>query len=231
MSQNTGLFSVRRPRETLGNIQNFSGIPQPASAMKAPHTAQHARSTSQYSMQRPAQPQFTRSSSGGNLAEMGMSTVRRSGSTNIFASGRQSLAPNQLFGSQTPASCIIQRRSSVYSRPSGSGPAMHQSFFLQIAPPATNPKDPRPLRDPSYRHRIAQELMDYLTQNNFELDMRCSLRQDSLKSPSQKEFTLIFQWLYKRIDPGYRFQKGVDTEVPPILKQLRYPYAWQITKS
>ena len=73
--------------------------------------------------------------------------------------------------------------------------------------------------------------MDYLSQNNFELEMKCSLRQDSLKSPSQKEFTNIFQWLYRRIDPGYRFQKGVDTEVPPILKQLRYPYAWQITKS
>lgn len=73
--------------------------------------------------------------------------------------------------------------------------------------------------------------MDYLTQNNFEPEMKCSLRQDSLKSPSQKEFTNIFQWLYRRIDPGYRFQKGVDTEVPPILKQLRYPFAWQITKS
>lgn len=96
---------------------------------------------------------------------------------------------------------------------------------------ATNPKDPRPLRDPSYRARISQELLNYLTENNFELDMKFSLRQDSLKSPSQKEFTNIFQWLYRRLDSGYRFQKAVDTEVPPILKQLRYPYAWQITKS
>ncbi len=235
MSQNTGLntgmFSVRRPRETLGNIQNFSGIPQPASAMKAPYTAQHARSTSINSIQRPPQPNFKRSSSGGNLAELGMSTARRSGSTNLFASGRQSLAPNQLFGSQTPASNSVQRRSSVYSRPSGHGPTPHQSFFTQPAPIATNPKDPRPLRDASYRARISQELLNYLTENNFELEMKFSLRQDSLKSPSQKEFTTIFQWLYRRLDPGYRFQKAVDTEVPPILKQLRYPYGWQITKS
>jgi kinetochore protein NDC80 len=231
MSQNTGLFSVRRPRETLGNIQNLSGIPQPASATKAPYTAQHARSTSIHSIQRPPQPNFTRSSSGGNLAEMGMSTARRSGSTNIFASGRQSLAPNQLFGSQTPASHSVQRRSSVYSRPSGHGPTPHQSVFTQPAPVATNPKDPRPLRDPSYRARISQELLNYLTENNFELEMKFSLRQDSLKSPSQKEFTNIFQWLYRRLDSGYRFQKAVDVEVPPILKQLRYPYAWQITKS
>jgi kinetochore protein NDC80 len=231
MSQNTGLFSVRRPRETLGNIQNFSGIPQPASAMKAPYTAQHARSTSINSLSRPPQPNFKRTSSGGNLADLGMSTARRSGSTNLFGSGRQSLAPNQLFGSQTPASHSVQRRSSVYSRPSGHGPTPHQSFFTQPAPIATNPKDPRPLRDPSYRARIGQELLNYLTENNFELEMKLSLRQDSLKSPSQKEFTTIFQWLYRRLDPGYRFQKAVDTEVPPILKQLRYPYAWQITKS
>ena len=117
MSQNTGLFSVRRPRETLGSIQNYSSIPQPASAMKAPQTAQHVRSTSSYSGMKPPQPNFKRSSSGGNLADMGMSTVRRS-TANVFASGRQSLAPNQLFGSQAPASASVQRRSSIYSRPS-----------------------------------------------------------------------------------------------------------------
>ncbi|RMZ80199.1 hypothetical protein DV737_g3105, partial [Chaetothyriales sp. CBS 132003] len=232
MSQNTGLFSVRRPRETLGAIQNFSGIPQPASAIKAPYTAQHARSTSIQGIQRPAQPNFKRSSSGGNLAEMGLSTLRRSASTNVLASGRHSLAPHQLSGSQTPASASAQRRSSIYSRPSAHGPfTHHQSFFIPHALPAAAPKDPRPLRDASYKARLGQEILDYLTQNNFELDMKCSLRQDSLKSPSQKEFTCIFQWLYKRIDPGYRFMKAVDMEVPPILKQLRYPYANSITKS
>ncbi|RMD40299.1 hypothetical protein DV735_g4833, partial [Chaetothyriales sp. CBS 134920] len=232
MSQNTGLFSVRRPRETLGVIQNYSGIPQPASAIKAPYTAQHARSTSIQGIQRPAQPNFKRSSSGGNLAEMGLSTLRRSVSTNMLASGRHSLAPHQLSGSQTPGSANAQRRSSIYSRPSVHGPfTHHQSFFTPHAPPAAAPKDPRPLRDASYRARLGQEILDYLTQNNFELEMKCSLRQDSLKSPSQKEFTSIFQWLYRRIDPGYRFMKAVDMEVPPILKQLRYPYANSITKS
>ncbi|KIW80575.1 hypothetical protein Z517_07191 [Fonsecaea pedrosoi CBS 271.37] len=245
MSQPTGLFSVRRPRETLGNITNFSGIPQPASAVKrtssnaelrnAPYTASHVRSTSiNQSIQRPAQPIFHRSSSGGNLAEMGMSTARRSVSNNIFGSthtGRQSLAPNQLFGSQTPASQGLQRRSSIFSRPSGHGPTAHQSFFSQPPAPAGAPKDPRPLRDSSYRARLSQELLDYLTQNNFELEMKHSLTQNSVKSPTQKDFTFMFQWLYRRIDPGYKFQKSIDTEVPPIMKQLRYPYERDITKS
>lgn len=118
----------------------------------------------------------------------------------------------------------------MWSRPSSSG-AGHQSFFTQAPVPAGVPRDPRPLKDRSYQTRIAQELLDYLTQNNFELEMKHSLGQNSLKSPTQKDFTFIFQWLYHRIDPAYKFQKNIDAEVPPILKQLRYPYEKSITKS
>ena len=70
-----------------------------------------------------------------------------------------------------------------------------------------------------------------MTHNNFELEMKHSLGQNTLRSPTQKDFNYIFQWLYHRIDPGYKFQKGMDAEVPPILKQLRYPYEKGITKS
>ena len=73
--------------------------------------------------------------------------------------------------------------------------------------------------------------MDYLTHNNFEMDMKHSLTQNTMKSPTQKDFNYMFQWLYHRIDPSYRFQKNIDAEVPPILKQLRYPYEKNITKS
>ena len=107
----------------------------------------------------------------------------------------------------------------------------HQSFFVQAPVPAGVPRDPRPLKDRSYQAKIGQELLDYLTQNNFEMEMKHSLGQNTLKSPTQKDFNFIFQWLYHRIDPAYRFQKNIDAEVPPILKQLRYPYEKSITKS
>lgn len=107
----------------------------------------------------------------------------------------------------------------------------HQSFFTQVPSVAGVPRDPRPIRDRSFQARIGQELLEYLTQNNFELEMKHSLGQNTLRSPTQKDFNYIFQWLYHRIDPGYRFQKGMDAEVPPILKQLRYPYEKGITKS
>ncbi len=74
-------------------------------------------------------------------------------------------------------------------------------------------------------------MLDYLTQNNFELEMKHTLRQNMLKSPTTNDFNMIFQWLYHHIDPAYRFQKTIDVEVPPILKQLRYPYIKNISKS
>lgn len=119
----------------------------------------------------------------------------------------------------------------MFSRPSSTGPMSHQSFFQQAPIPAGVPRDPRPLKDRSYQAKIGQELLDYLTHNNFELEMKHSLGQNTMNSPTQKDFNYIFQWLYHRIDPAYRFQKNIDNEVPPILKQLRYPYEKSITKS
>lgn len=124
----------------------------------------------------------------------------------------------------------MQRRSSVFSRPS-MGPLAHKSFFTQTPIPAGVPRDPRPLKDRSYQAQIGQELLEYLAQNNFELEVKHTLSQNTLKSPTQKDFNYIFQWLYHRIDPSYKFQKSIDAEVPPILKQLRYPFEKNITKS
>ncbi|KAI9725296.1 MAG: kinetochore-associated Ndc80 complex subunit ndc80 [Chrysothrix sp. TS-e1954] len=248
MAHEAGPFSVRRPRETLGGLShNASAIPLPASAMKrsnsssgaqqAPHTANHARSMSGSRMSlapgRPSQPMFQRSSSGGNLTEMG--TAQRHSSSNAFG-GRKSYAPVP----QTPAHSTsqqmgqsTQRRSSIYSarHSSSMGQTSHQSFFATAPIPAGVPKDPRPLRDRSYQAQIGQELMDYLTQNNFEMEMKHSLTQNSLRSPTQKDFNNMFQWLYQRIDPSYKFYKSIENEVPLILKQLRYPFEKSITKS
>ncbi|KAH3196109.1 kinetochore-associated Ndc80 complex subunit ndc80 [Aspergillus fumigatus] len=243
MSQDTGLFSIRRPRETLGSVQNYSALPQPSSALKRtssigyqnpPFTSQHTRSMSLLnSASRPQQPNFQRSSSGGAFgADAGLSSVRRSVSSNIFhgaSVGRPSYAPGSLSASS--ASQSLQRRSSVFSRPSVGGPMGHQSLFTQVPNAAGVPRDPRPLRDRSFQARIGQELLEYLTHNNFELEMKHSLGQNTLRSPTQKDFNYIFQFLYHRIDPGYRFQKSMDAEVPPILKQLRYPFEKGITKS
>ncbi|AOA61363.1 Kinetochore-associated Ndc80 complex component [Komagataella phaffii] len=92
-------------------------------------------------------------------------------------------------------------------------------------------KDPRPLRDKSYQAMLQQEVHDYLMENKFELEMKYPITIKSLKFPTQKDFVLVFQWLYKRIDPGYKFLKSIEQEVYFLLKTLGYPYIEAINKS
>jgi kinetochore protein NDC80 len=179
-------------------------------------------------MSRPSQPLFQRSSSGTNLPEAGLSSVKRSSFQNT-----NSLKPYTPGSVPGRSSTDAERRSSVYrGRSSAIGqPGTHQSFFQQAPLPAGVPRDPRPLKDRSYQSKIGQELLEYLSQYNFEMETKHMLSQNTIKSPTQKDFNFMFQWLYHQIDPSYRFQKNIDQEVPPLLKQLRYPYEKSITKS
>jgi len=97
--------------------------------------------------------------------------------------------------------------------------------------PAVVPNDPRRLKDASTRSQMGAELLEYLTQNNFEMESKHVLSNKCMTSPTQKDFNCMFQWLYHRIDPSYRFQKSIDQEVPVLLKQMRYPFEKSIMKS
>ncbi|KAF8535535.1 HEC/Ndc80p family-domain-containing protein [Trichophaea hybrida] len=146
---------------------------------------------------------------------MGMSTVKRN-------SVRKSMAP----GSQGPSSA---RRSSQYGRPS-MGMNNTSSFFTTVK--TSVQKDTRPLKNAQYKQKMATEVMEYLLENNFEMDMKYQLPHNALQSPTQKDFYHIFQWLYKRLDPGYEFTSPKpETEVMPQLANLRYPYSNSITKT
>ena len=187
---------------------------------------------------RPAQPVFQRSSSGDNLANLGFSTVQRPSTANFLTStnvGRKSYAPV----TSTPANPLqlqesTQRRSSVYSaRPSAvSGPVGHQSFFATAPLPANKPVDPRRLKTAGVRAQMSSDITEFLSQRNFELDTKHTLTHTSMTSPTMNDVKYIFQFLYNRIDPAYRFlNRGLDQEVHPLLKQLRYPYIQDISKS
>lgn len=92
-------------------------------------------------------------------------------------------------------------------------------------------RDPRPLRDKNFQNAIQQEIFDYLSQNKFDIEMSHPISLKFLKLPTQKGFTLIFKWLYLRLDPGYSFTKSIEHEVYQILKNLQYPYLETINKS
>ncbi|KAF3049760.1 kinetochore-associated Ndc80 complex subunit ndc80 [Didymella keratinophila] len=259
MAHDQGMFSVQRPRQTLGPMNNniSSAIPMPSSAMKRSSSVhqmqgsqfggsnQHGRSQSGGRMSlapgRPSQPLFARSSSGTNLAEGFPSVQRQSmGAFGGASSGRKSFAPGApLF--QTPAPPAgpdfgesAQRRSSVFkSRASyaGGSTGVKQSFFQQAPMPAAMPTDPRNLKNAGTRQAMAAELHQFLTNNNFEMESKHVLSAKAMSSPTQKDFNNMFQWLYNKIDPSYRFLKSIDQEVPPLLQQLRYPFQKSITKS
>ncbi|KAG7286109.1 kinetochore-associated Ndc80 complex subunit ndc80 [Staphylotrichum longicolle] len=197
-------------------------------------SASHARSISgprnSLAMSRPNQPMFQGSSSGTSLADIGFSSAKRASVAGYNSNTTASLKPYHTPGPSTDT----DRRSSVYrGRPSAAAAPMsgHQSFFQQAPQAAGVPRDPRPLKDRAYQGRLGQELIEYLAKNNFEMEMNYKLSDNFIKSPTQKDFNFMFQWLYHRIDPSYRFQKNIDQEVPPLLKQLRYPYERSITKS
>ncbi|EGX43650.1 hypothetical protein AOL_s00215g386 [Orbilia oligospora ATCC 24927] len=247
MSQDTNLFSAfKRPRETISGI---TSIPQPTSALK--------RSASNQGLQqggRPSAPNFRHSmlparsggSLAGNLLDMGAQASNRresrigglgggGGGFNI-PSSRKSYAPT----SSTPQ-MMDQRRSSIYSRPSmgaNIGGGAGGSFFGSSGGSAIagaglgKVTDPRPLRDPNFRNKMAQEIQEYLLRYNFELETKHNLGPKALSSPMQKDFTTIFQWLYHRMDPNFKFSlKSVETEVMPLLKGIKYPYLGNITKA
>jgi kinetochore protein NDC80 len=176
---------------------------------------------------------FQRSSSGANLADLGLSSARRVSVHNLNLNNNNTTSFNKPYtpGPAGRASTDGDRRSSVYRARSSNSGGGSQSLFQQAPQAAGVPRDPRPLKDRSYQNRIAQELLDYLVKHNFEMEMNHKLSDNFTKSPTQKDFNFMFQWLYHRIDPSYRSQKNIDQEVPPLLKQLRYPYEKSITKS
>ncbi|KAK9470035.1 HEC/Ndc80p family-domain-containing protein [Dipodascopsis tothii] len=92
-------------------------------------------------------------------------------------------------------------------------------------------KDTRPIRDKAYQNMMATAVYEYLFNNNFEMDMKHSITPKSLRSPTQKDFVMMFQWLYKRVDPGYKFTKSIDNEVIPLMKTIGYPFLDSVSKS
>jgi kinetochore protein NDC80 len=145
------------------------------------------------------------------LSEMMAASVKR---TSMRSSGIGFLQAQQQQGS------VARNRLSMapgFATPSGSN--------------NSTSRDTRPLRDKSYQAKISQETFDYLVKNKFEIEMRHPLTQKTLKAPTQKDFALIFQWLYKRLDPGYKFTRSIEHEVYSILKIINYPFLDSINKS
>lgn len=139
--------------------------------------------------------------------------------------------------SQVPGSA--KRRSTLLSTPASSKrrqsslPPMLAQLNASNPPlvPAYVRADQRPLKDKNYQLLIQQEIMDFLLANRFEAEMNHPLTPRTLRQPTQKDFVLVFQFLYGKIDPHYKFTKSIQTEVTSVLRILNYPYLDGISRS
>lgn len=92
-------------------------------------------------------------------------------------------------------------------------------------------KDLRPLRDKNYQQLILREILDFLQTNDFDKELGIKSLERLLVQPTQREFVLMFQFLYGKLDPGYTFGPSTESDVFVLLKALNYPYLDGITRS
>ncbi|KAK9367546.1 HEC/Ndc80p family-domain-containing protein [Lipomyces kononenkoae] len=165
-----------------------------------------------------------------NTAPVSMrgSTARKS-----IAPGQQNVPPSVTYGVNggMSSSQTGSRQNGTVGAKSGSITSGGRGGGFVASSTAVLLKDNRPTRDRGYQNMIGNSVYEYLINNNFELDMKHSITPKSLKSPTQKDFVMMFQWLYRRLDPGYRFTKSIENEVIPLMKIAGYPYLDTLSKS
>ncbi|GMG21365.1 unnamed protein product [Ambrosiozyma monospora] len=125
--------------------------------------------------------------------------------------------------SRIPTQANQQQQQQLHDTPLNTGNRANPSPY--------GTRTPRTMVDRSLQIQMQNELFDYLSTHKFDIDMKHQLTPKTLKSPTQKDFVLIFEWLYKQLDPGYRFIKSVEHDVYFLLKVLAYPDLQKINKS
>lgn len=131
------------------------------------------------------------------------------------------------------SNAIENRRASTLTPSSASGHgSRHENLVSTNRLSAySKPQDPRPIRSHRFQAKVQDDLYDYLSTNKFDIEMKVPLSLKTLKNPTQKEFNLIFQWLYKKLDPGYKFNRSIEQDIYTLLRFLEYPYLDTINKS
>ncbi|KAF3988333.1 hypothetical protein FT663_04089 [Candidozyma haemuli var. vulneris] len=158
-----------------------------------------------------------------------MSGARRT-STHRVSGGFESSSRRRSTLLTTPAT---NRRQSLFSNviaPASSQSATHLSQQQHRNPPA-KVIDLRPLNDKAYLEMLMGEIYDFLVANRFELEMNHAVSRRTLQSPTQKEFVLMFQFLYRKIDPHFVFTKSLETDVIQVLRAWEYPYTEHLSRT
>lgn len=66
---------------------------------------------------------------------------------------------------------------------------------------------------------MRQELMDDFTQRDMEAEMCRALSLLAKSESTQEDVNIMFQFLYRQIDPSHRFDNSLDVEIPAAFSQ------------
>lgn len=80
--------------------------------------------------------------------------------------------------------------------------------------------DPRPLADKAYQNQGIRALIKYLSEHAYDNPISPKI----LTHPTSKDFVNIVSFLFRQVDPHFKFSGPVENEIPIIFKGLRYPF-------
>ncbi|XP_028409800.1 kinetochore protein NDC80 homolog [Dendronephthya gigantea] len=116
--------------------------------------------------------------------------------------GRFSNSGPRTSGARPKTSFGSSRRSSQYGR----------------GDPYTQIKDTRPLSDKSYQQQEIREILQFLSENDYEHPMSMK----TMMRPTNKEFINVFSFLYSRISPEPMVKP--EEELPKVMKKIGYQF-------
>ena len=101
---------------------------------------------------------------------------------------------------------------------------MWQGGNQGAAPPSSQSKDTRPLRDRSFQAKMRQDLGTYLVNTGFEV------ASQMLQNITGKDFRAVFQHLVTCLDPLWPFELEIrfENHFMQALRAMKYPYVGQI---
>lgn len=87
-------------------------------------------------------------------------------------------------------------------------------------------RDMRMVREKGYKQQCVDTILKFLVENGYD----GQVSEKILHNPSSKDFQSIFKFLYGFIDDSM-FSSRFEDEVVTVMRNLRYPYCGEITKS
>ncbi|XP_046327293.1 kinetochore protein NDC80 homolog [Haliotis rufescens] len=153
------------------------------------------------------------------------SSSRQSVGCGLSSGNRLSIGSRPSLGGR-PSIGRAQKPVSRYSAyPTTAGQKRRHSSGIGIRGRTDVPKDPRPISDKSFQHKLIRQLLEWLTDKGYSHP----ISQKILVSPPSKEFFRIFEFLNGHLEPKYKIGPKPEEEIPKIFKVLGYPFS--ISKS